>query len=466
MAMDWAKLLSTKRVRQLEAGTGPSKRMPGDDRSEFDHDHDRIIYSTPFRRLQDKTQVFPLEPNDSVRTRLTHSLEVSRAARGLAENVCRRMVDDGRIDRGQAKSIEAIAAACGLLHDLGNPPFGHSGEIAIREWFRADEELSEEVAKASGPHCREGQARDDFLLFEGNAQTLRLVTRLQILSDYYGLNLTCGTLSAACKYIAASDEVTEKVHEKSKTGYFASESDLIQRLRDETGSGDARNPIAFLVEAADDCVYNIVDLEDGVTKGILSWNMLKEELLGGDEDPAVAKECIRWAKKRVEQCEAGLEGRAKDNALVQYFRVWAIGKSITASAQAFMDHYDEIIEGTYHRELVANSAAGPLIKSCRRINLSRVYCSDETLKLELMGRRVIQDLLGIYWEGAAEGDDRTLFGRKAYNLLSDNYRRAFKRRLDEGDLPELYCRIQLVTDYVCGMTDTFAVCLHRRLTNG
>lgn len=484
MTMDWPKLLSEKRAKRLVEGTEPSKRMLGDKRDEFEMDFDRVVYSTPFRRLQDKTQVFPLDPNDSVRTRLTHSLEVSHAARGLAKDVCCWMSEQEYINDQQSRQIETIAATCGLLHDLGNPPFGHSGEIAIREWFKKKEKKEEEkganffselydAPERQNEIGQKEQFVQDFLQFEGNAQTIRLVTKLQILADFHGLNLTCGTLSAACKYVAASDEVNDDPHEKSKVGYFASGNSLIKDLREETGTGNARNPITFLVEAADDCVYNTVDLEDGLTKGILDWKLLKEELLSGKDDKTVIQECLKWAEKRVDRAEVDLNGRAKDVALVQYFRVRAIGTIVTASANAFTDHYDEIIQGDYHGELVKDSTAWPLVKACRKINQERVYCSDETLKLELMGRKVIQDLLDIYWEGAEQGfpapdlkDSEKLFPRKAYNLMSDNYRKVFEHALNEKDLPERYRRMQLVTDYVCGMTDTFAVNLHKRLTNG
>ena len=181
MTMNWAKLLNTDRLKPHK----PSSTVAGDTRDQFDRDYDRIVYSTPFRRLQDKTQVFPLDPNDSIRTRLTHSLEVSRAACGMAKDVCKQLLNRQFITTDQAKSIETIAATCGLLHDLGNPPFGHSGEVAIRDWFPTRQPdvlrgLKEPFAK-------------DFLEFDGNAQTLRLVTHLQILADYPGLDLTCGT---------------------------------------------------------------------------------------------------------------------------------------------------------------------------------------------------------------------------------------------------------------------------------
>jgi len=460
MTMHWAKLLNTYRLKPRK----PSSMVSGDMRDEFDRDYDRIVYSTPFRRLQDKTQVFPLDPNDSVRTRLTHSLEVSCAACGMAKDVCKRLLDREIITVDQAKSIETIAAACGLLHDLGNPPFGHSGEVAIRDWFPTSQPdvlkgLEESFAK-------------DFLNFDGNAQTLRLVTHLQILADYHGLDLTCGTLSAACKYVAGSNEITKGFHERAKVGFFVSERDDVAEIRARTGTGKARNPIAFLVEAADDAVYNAVDLEDGLRKGIISWGLLISELKGAIGTDPVLSDCIDWTEDRLKDPEVPLQGRARDNALIQYFRVRSIANAVTACADAFIAHYDEIMEGAYHGELVKDSKASAFVGACCKLNRSRVYCSDETLKLELMGRSIIRDLMDLFWEGVKHADsdperkETRTFADKAFSLLSDNYRSVFHHAMDGKKLPDAYCRLQLLTDYICGMTDTFAAGLHRRLMNG
>ena len=173
--MNWSQLLNSKRKR--------STTRPEDHRLEFERDFDRAIFSTPVKRLQDKAQVFPLDPNDSIRTRLTHSLEVSRVARGLAALLAGQLLQQEEIVPGDYRSIEAIAATCGLIHDLGNPPFGHAGEDAIRSWFQQDDkkELLDSLSNE--------QWIQDFRQFDGNAQSLRLVATLQVLADYTGLNL-------------------------------------------------------------------------------------------------------------------------------------------------------------------------------------------------------------------------------------------------------------------------------------
>src|SRR5262249_41517095 len=172
-------------------------------------------------------QVFPLEPIDAVRTRLTHSLEVSSVSRGLAVAISRWLLKENEIESGMDRAIESIAATCGLIHDLGNPPFGHSGEEAIREWF--DKTFgAEKLRKAVGDSP---QLNLDFLKFEGNAQSIRLVAKLQILADFNGLNLTFGTLSALCKYTARSHETSDDDKAKEKPGHFASENELIDQIR-------------------------------------------------------------------------------------------------------------------------------------------------------------------------------------------------------------------------------------------
>lgn len=262
--MNWSQLLSTKRVKALW-GEKSSVMIDGDPRSEFDRDYGRTVFSTPVRRLQDKAQVFPLEEHDAVRTRLTHSLEVSSVARSLGEAAERFASGKRELGSAHAGCISTIAATCGLIHDLGNPPFGHAGELAIADWFRKKEKADPNIFDDFDPKDGKTGARDtqfakDFLNFEGNAQTQRLLSRLQVLADDYGLNLTCGTLSASCKYVAQSDSTDKADQARKKHGYFASENDLIARIRSEVGTGEARNPITFLVEASDDIVYSTVDL--------------------------------------------------------------------------------------------------------------------------------------------------------------------------------------------------------------
>jgi len=471
--MEWGKLLSEKRIRELLEGK--SANQAPDERTEHGRDYDRAIFSTPVRRMQDKTQVFPLDPNDSVRTRLTHSLEVSNIARNIARNIGNWLLKKGEIKENQRDSIEIIAATCGLIHDLGNPPFGHSGEEAIQEWFRKKDDTFFKFVKDLD---NGEQLKNDSLKFEGNAQTIRLVSKLQVLADFHGLNLTCATMSAACKYIASSNEITEDCHEKSKLGYFTSEQELIEKIQEETGTKDIRNPIAYIVESADDIAYSVVDIEDGVTKGVISWDDLKGKLTAefkkalkthSKSNKNMLKTCFSGAKEISKKAKKTIPGKGKthDNTLAQAFRIHVIIQSAKAIEKAFKEKYEDIMKGNYHNELYKDSEAGALIKACKEVGIKYIYRSNETLKLELMGRQVIRDLMDIFWEGASIGYKKEKgFERKIFDLTSRNYRVVYEKAIEEDELPERYCCMQLVTDYICGMTDTFACTLHKRLTNG
>ncbi len=481
--MDWNRLLSTKRVRDL-LDKGASHRTEGDPRTEFERDYGRVVFSSPVRRLQDKAQVFPLEPLDFVRTRLTHSMEVSSVARGIATGVGKGLLATKKINEEQAQSIAVIATTCGLIHDLGNPPFGHSGENAIRAWFEEHPKKDEllqglQVRDKAGEEIDLGQ---DFLRFDGNAQTIRLVSRLQMLADPFGLNLTCGTLSALMKYVAASDQIDQtkpksKCHERSKLGFFRSEQRLGNMVRDETGTSESRNPIAYIVEAADDICYSIADLEDVVHKDVFTWEQL-EKLLVDSPAPDGISDCVESAKEMV---QAGLkrwteepEGKAvNSHAHTAAFRTVAIARLVKSAIEGFVKNADSIQAGDFHSELLHDCTEADLLKRCKDIGRRHVYCSKPNLRLEVMGKKVIHDLMDVFWAAACEAPPKkkNSFNAKVYTLMSTNYRNIFENAMRESKkenapaLPEKYHRLQLVTDYVCGMTDTYACTLHKQLFN-
>jgi dGTPase len=457
--MEWAQLLCHDRLRQ-------TTRQPEETRSEIERDYGRVIFSTPVRRLQDKAQVFPLEPIDAVRTRLTHSLEVSSVSRGLAHSVCLELLRMNKIDQKHAYDIENVAATCGLIHDLGNPPFGHAGEQAIREWF---EKQPKDFWKFDD--TADHRYEKDFTNFEGNAQTLRLVATLQVLSDRSGLNLTCATLSAASKYTASSVELNKLRQSKKKLGYFNSEKGIVDDVRARTGTGDKRNPITLLVEASDDIVYSTVDLEDGIKKGVISWTDAAKILY--DNAPKIASglldKLVKGAEARINNATIPLSGRNRDEAISQFFRTLVIGKATDAVTRVFVKNYDSIMAGEYDKELLydPDCAVNGLYEVLKtEIGLKHVYCSKETLRLELLGRNVIHYLMDTFWQANPAAKPKT-FARKTYDLLSQNYRTVFEKPTEhEKTLPEGYRRIMLITDYICGMTDSFALNLNCELQNG
>lgn len=458
--MDWKILLNSERPRKSSSDQ-PEHRI------QFERDFDRTIFSTPVRRLQDKAQVFPLEPNDAVRTRLTHSLEVSTVSRGLARAVSQWLQTENHIDPNSDmdRQIEAIAATCGLIHDLGNPPFGHSGEDAIREWFK-EKSKNGEITKIFE---KKPELAKDFINFEGNAQTLRLVTSLQVLADFNGLNLTFGTLSASCKYIASSETLKKDgYHEYSKLGYYFSESKTFNQICEKTGTKGARNPISFLVEASDDIVYSVVDIEDGIKKGILTWEGLKKELCSriSEEDRCPLYTAFEITEKILESGESG-DWPTSDEIYACAFRTAYISVLVQAVVETFKHNYDLIMAGELHEELVVISSASKLIKACKDIGREIIYCSSETLELELLGRSIINDMLDLFWKGARAYKGKKLktnkFEGKIVSLMSENYKKVF---INNADIYIPYRQLQLVTDQVCGMTDTYIRDLHRKLTNG
>lgn len=454
--MNWNQLLCPERIRQ-------TTKQKEEARSEIHRDYGRVVFSTPVRRLQDKAQVFPLETLDAVRTRLTHSLEVSSVARGVAQVVARELLRRGWLtSEEQVYDVETVAATCGLIHDIGNPPFGHAGETAIQEWFGG---------KNKGfwkfDLTKNRRYEKDMKQFEGNAQTLRLLATLQILSDRTGLNLTFATLSAVLKYIASSAEVDKESVSRKKIGFFSSEEWLVERVREKTGTGKARNPITFLVEASDDMVYSVVDIEDGIKKCVITWECVREILKAnrsrfGEE---LFKDCVEKSEERIDQAQVSVRNR--DEAVSQYFRTRVIVRAQDAVRRAFAENYEAIMSGAYDKEILYDSEIGEFYAVLKEeINYKHVYNAKETLRLELLGRNVIRFLLDTFWEAEKSEKSRT-FSQKIYNLLSQNYRWVFEHPIpQEGHLPEEYRRLQLVTDYICGMTDSFALNLRRELQHG
>lgn len=461
--MEWRKLLDTRRIRDFFGGR-PTQRVKSELRGEIERDYGRCLFSTPVRRLRDKTQVFPLEPHDSVRTRLAHSLEVSSVARTLAAHAAEFIAERERdLSTDAQRDIAGIAATCGLIHDLGNPPFGHAGELAISSWFedrlRANQNFLNDVGGEGSQYAK------DFLRFEGNAQTLRLLSQLQILSDPYGINLTAASFSAACKYLAPSHR-TDHRHTFEKPGFFASEQEIVTAVREATGTLERRNPLTYLIEAADDIVYTTVDLEDGVKKKIFQWDqvepLLKESRLG--------EQVVNAARERI--ADAPPPSSVLGETLAQIFRTIAITEMASIALAAFKYHYDEIMQGEYHGELIADSNfdAAPLADIIKnKILKPLLYTSPVILKLEIRGRTVIHDLMTTFWEAASQNEvpsGTKKYHSKIYLLISENYRRVFEKRVKDAKLPKQYLQLQLATDQVVGMTDTYACQLHKELTNG
>lgn len=448
----------------------------GDLRTRFERDIGKVIFSTPFRRLQDKAQVFPLEPMDGIRNRASHSLEVANVAKDLAKAVVAKLIENNiqQFSQDEIDSITNISYVGGLLHDLGNPPFGHAGEDAIKMWF---EEKDEEFWKHYGLSEKYTELRNEFKYFDGNAQTLRLVSRLQVVSDLNGLNLTSGSFAPLIKYEADCRSLKKNVHHFSKLGYFQTEQELVSKVREEISSVGMRHPLTFLIEAADDIVYGIADVEDAIKKKVINWGQVKNLLDNEAEDQHWTQIQRELCTKIIGESESFLRSKIADldrqlidhdEAVAQVYRTRVIRQAVSAVRDQFIENYESIMNGTYHNELIKDSDVAAVYRCLKKkIGGPLIYQCKEALELEVLGINIIRGLMDIFikgFAGGSEGNTTLDFNKKIMNLYSRNYRLAFEEAKARGNFPEGYLQLRLLTDYVCGMTDTFALNLYRKLS--
>lgn len=441
MRMDWQKLLSTIRLGREKDGD----QADGGPRSEYIRDRDRLVYSSAFRRLQGKTQVFPLSGNDYVRTRLTHSIEVSCVGRSLG-TLCGQFISQqepgSKLDAHGMGSI--VAAAC-LAHDIGNPPFGHSGEEAIRSWFK-DKEKGEKYLDDIDLH-----QRNDFLCFEGNAQGFRLITRLQNTDNPGGLQLTYTVLGASGKYprpswFPESGKKPGKISEK-KFGYCDDDAENFEKVATKVGlirkGGGAycRHPLAFLMEAADDICYRIADLEDGHRLGRIQFEKARELL---------------WTMVFPEG-QAGSDTYKNiddDNDKIAYLRARAINNLVHDVVRVFKENYEAIMKGEFEEELVKKCKFKLEFEAIKRISEDRIYTTPAVLQIEIAGFEILGGLLGKIVPALLKPEDRSEEQKKIVALVPKKFTQ---------NKTTAYQRLLGATDYISGMTDTFALSLFRQL---
>ncbi len=488
--LSWRKLLNHER-RPSTGKKVTQARKPSSVRTEIERDGDRILFSTPLRRLDDKTQVFPLEQHDSVRNRLTHSHEVASLARSIGVFLAFERLK-GKIESRllPERNLPAMLYAISLVHDLGNPPFGHQGEVAIQQWFKTHKAKTLEVGSTGGEILTEAMA-EDFLRFEGNAQTFRLVSRLQIVNDDRGLNLTYGTLGALLKYTVPSDQVAGKDADYAgarKHGYFQSEVPIISEVRRKTGLAvNVRHPFTYVMEACDDIAYSVIDAEDALKKGLASFPDLIEWLRQRDKKDA--SDLTNAAKRKtldaVIKEGAGIRNRLRrspagrdlspgelNDVSMQMFRAFVISVMVQAVADAFIANYDDLMNGQFKGDLMSSSSASLVTARLKRFDKAVAYKNREVLRLEAKGTAVIHDLMNTFWAAITDrvdpskpgGDRRTAESTYVYSRISENYRRAFEAPVSVGQsLPLRYRECQLLTDMISGMTDRFAMSLHGEL---
>ena len=471
--MNWKKLLCEKRRR------GYSTTAVSDDpRNEFQRDYHRIIGSASFRRLQDKTQVFPLDRGDFVRTRLTHSLEVSSFAKSLGQMIFRKIVASGTDSELEWQDIEKICSileCAGLIHDIGNPPFGHFGEDYVRDWFRRNLPVMELEGKKLSD-ILSPQMREDLYHFEGNAQALRLLTKLHFLVDENGMNLTYALLNTIIKYPVPSTAINKKsgnIKDK-KMGYYYADSEIFEDIVSSTGAVNCRHPLAFILESADDIAYKTADIEDAVKKGFISLNMLVSELKGtytekcrDDKERAVLEKAVSRLEYYYGQAvEKGLSS-PEQNA-VQRWIIYVQGVLLRCAASSFIDNYNDIMEGVFPEELLAASESRVLASALSDMSCRYVFSSKEIYTLEIAAGEIYEFLLGKLANAAVKYDTESgssAIDQRVMRLVSENYIRAYKISSEgRSDAEKLYLRLMLVTDFICGMTDGYAKKLYTELS--
>ena len=431
--MNWQQLISNKRL-------GQEHRHPErhDDRTEFKRDYDRLIFSAPFRRLQNKTQVFPLPGSIFVHNRLTHSLEVASVGMSLGNDVAQQLVKrHPELNDTLFMEIGQIVASACLAHDMGNPPFGHSGEKAIQSFFTegAGRSLQSEVSP---------EFWSDITHFEGNANAFRLLTHQFQGRRPGGFVMTYSTLASIVKYPFSSLAAGKK----GKFGFFVSEKADYRKIAEEMGIlclselGEplryARHPLVYLVEAADDICYEIMDLEDAHKLKIISYEETSRLLLGFFDEGTRQK-----IERRIEE-----EGVTDNNEKVVYLRACVIGKLENECARVFIEHEDEILSGTFQGSLIDHISAEPseAYRHCSKLSVERIYRSKPVLDVELSGYQIIQTLMVHFIEAAVHPE--RFYSRQLIGRVSSQY---------DITAPSLEARIMAVIDYISGMTDVYAL---------
>ncbi len=454
--LDWKKLLNPQRRKELYGSFESMNTGVG--RQELERDYDRILFATPTRRLAHKTQVFPMEENVMIRNRLTHSHEVSNLARSIGVRIAFEHADEVFGSSQQQlkvqRSVPALLAAVALCHDLGNPPFGHQGEVAIQEWFSDS---------SNGDARKNIEKHPDFSDFDGNAQTFRLLTRLQVLNDEFGLNLTFATLAALMKYPSLHD--SEDRGGYKKFGVFESERSIAHDVWKQTGLVEGqRHPFAYIMEACDDIAYSVIDAEDTVKKGFASFYDLMDFLnANSDEDSRIDEVVCASRKKNEEFRKQSLSSRELNDISMQMFRVKAVSLMVVDVTEVFVTHVSRILNCSCSKgfELIQTSESARLCRVLKKFSRRYGFQHSDVLKLELEGNNYIKGLMDLLWEAIdSRKEKRSAYQRYAYGTISENY-----RRVHESSEPlTQYSKQRLLCDAISGMTEPYLIKIHGTLS--
>ena len=437
--MEWKQLISNKRFGQEH-----KHAERHDDRSEFKRDYDRLIFSSAFRRLQNKTQVFPLPGSIFVHNRLTHSLEVASVGMSIGNDISRRVIQkQPDLKDTLVEEIGTIVSAACLAHDLGNPPFGHSGEKAIQTFF------SEGPGQKIKPMVS-SEFWDDITHFEGNANAFRILTHRFKGRRQGGFVMTYSMLASIVKYPFASCLAGSH----GKFGFFASEAESYRKIADELGifcksaPGEplkyARHPLVYMVEAADDICYEIMDIEDSHKLKILSYAETEHLLLSFFDEDIQQK-----IRQRIID-----EELTDENEKVVYMRASVIGKLENECVAAFLAHEEEILAGTFEGSLIdhISERQKKAYQECEKISYSKIYQSKPVLDIELSGYQIMATLMKVFVEAAV--NPSRFYSKQLLRRVSSQY------DIENENLEE---RIMAVLDYISGMTDIYALDIYQKI---
>lgn len=440
--MDWNTLLSAHRYHP----GSPASLFHSHDRSQFQRDYDRLIFSSPFRRLQNKTQVFPLPGNIFVHNRLTHSLEVASVGRSLGNKIAQFIKQQNvPIDNPELlEEIGTIVSSACLAHDLGNPPFGHSGEEAISYFFSEGEGMYFKKLLSDEEWA-------DLSHFEGNANAFRLLTHSFNGRRPGGYTMTYTTLASIVKYPFES-KASAKGY---KYGFFQSEKEIFQQVAEELGIRRisenplqyVRHPLVFLVEAADDICYQIMDIEDSHKMRILSYDEttnILENFYDKNEDKEDLKIIARTFKVVTDK-----------NERIAFLRAGIINKLINACAGIFCQNYETIMMGEFKSSLIKNLTGTNKMAydKCTELAYSRIYHTNIVTQIQIAGFKILGTILKEYTDAVLKPE--TYYARNILSVMPEQY------QVSKDD--SMYTKIQTVVDYVSGMTDSYALNLYRKI---
>lgn len=437
ISMNWQTLLSAKRF-----GMEKYHDDKHHDRTDFQRDYDRLIFSSPFRRLQNKTQVFPLPGNIFVHNRLTHSIEVSCVGRSLGIIIGKELRSRYPDSPAHFEEISSIVAAGCLAHDLGNPPFGHSGETAITSYFSEGKgKYLEDIIR------KEGGCWEDFTKFEGNANSLRLLIHQFKGRRPGGFVLTYSTLASIVKYPYSSIANIGK----GKFGFFQSEEEDFRKIASELGMKClnefplhfSRHPLVYLVEAADDICYKIMDIEDAHKLGILST------------EETIALFMNFFPEERQQKMCKTMQVVSDTNEQIAYLRSSVIGLLVDECAKIFLENETRILKGEFEETLIKSIGELPnsAYKYATKISIKKIYKTKDVVDIELAGHRIIGFLLDTFISAIKTPEKE--YSKLILSRIPEQY---------EIDSPSTYGQIMAVLDFVSGMTDVYALDLYRKIT--